>query len=92
MTSFFVGNFRKPEAVPSGWTQQQHNSTVSSRSKLHCMQLCVDNPECLTLNYYPDNNSCEMSSLLLSDTGISTFQNTGGHYLEKVHPLIAQSL
>ena len=46
----------------------------------------------MALNYYPDTITCELTSLMLADTGIQTFSNSGGFYLEKVHPLIAQSL
>lgn len=46
----------------------------------------------MALNYYPDTLTCELTSLMLADTGIQTFSISGGFYLEKVHPLIAQGL
>ena len=56
------------------------------------MQRCVEEPDCLALNYSPYDKTCEMTSVLFGDTGIGAFQNSGGEYLEKVHPLIAQAL
>lgn len=56
------------------------------------MQECTKTSACLALNYQDNSKTCEMTSVILDDTGTETFQNTGGEYLEKVHPLIAQSL
>ena len=78
--------------MPDGWTQQHMDSTATALNRLLCMQLCMEDEHCMALNYYPDTITCELTSLILADTGIQTFSNSGGFYLEKVHPLIAQSL